>query len=377
MKIKKVVFVTCDYIIFDVLLHDKLNDKQIILIVNGRGNYTNMKTENNNFLLTIAIPTYNRKKLLKRAIESIIPQLNSKVEVLVSDNASDDGTDEMMTELFPMVRYIKNTKNMGVDCNFLQCYRKARGKYVILLGSDDRFADDALDYLTDFLEKNDCDLVFLNFRCFDVTKESIYIKNGEKIKNYKEKEDIVTMDRNLFMKYANHSITFMSASVAKTALLMDVKAPEHFIGTYFIHTNIMLESVNKPKALFGVIMKPLIEANATAGESEMSKTPEKNFTVFGKHMYSTLCVHAVECGFQEKIMKKVYLKYLYDYPFWRQVLSLKRHNNGVVMENFWKDGYPVVKHFPTEWIKVMVVVLMPQCIIDMTYKVYKTLKKSK
>ena len=99
------------------------------------------------YLLTIAIPTYNRKELLKRALNSIIPQLNSKIEILVSDNASEDGTDELIAESFPMVRYIKNKINMGWDYNFLQCYREAKGKYVIILGSDDRISAGCIEYL--------------------------------------------------------------------------------------------------------------------------------------------------------------------------------------------------------------------------------------
>ena len=73
-----------------------------------------MEKGTTDILLTIAIPTYNRKNLLKRALESIISQLNSRIEVLVSDNASDDGTDEMMAEYFPMIRYIKNETNRKV-----------------------------------------------------------------------------------------------------------------------------------------------------------------------------------------------------------------------------------------------------------------------
>lgn len=336
-----------------------------------------MNNESNDFLLTIAIPTYNRKNLLKRALDSIIPQLNSKIEVLVSDNASDDGTDEMMAKFFPMVRYIKNSTNIGSDGNFLQCYRESKGKYVILLGSDDRISNGGIDYLIYFLEKNEFDLVFLNFRKFDVTKKEIYIKNSEYIKNYSTMQDIITTDRNLFMKYAGHSITFMSASIAKRSLLMNVEKPEQFIGTYFIHTNIMLESVKNPGSLFGVIMQPLIEANVTAGDAEMSKTPEKAFTVFGKHMYEVLCDHAVKCGFSSKCMKKVYLQYLHDYPFWKIILSAKRRDNKAILENFWKDGYPVVKHFSREWIMVMLVTITPRFVINIIYKVYKAFKKNK
>ena len=336
-----------------------------------------MEKGTTDILLTIAIPTYNRKNLLKRALESIISQLNSRIEVLVSDNASDDGTDEMMAEYFPMIRYIKNETNMGADYNFLQCYREARGKYVILLGSDDRFADGALAYLTDFLERNDCDWVFVNYRYYDVTKREIYVKNSERIKGYSQKQDILTNDGNLFMKYANHGVTYMSASIVKKSLLPDASESEKYIGTYFIHTYVMLEAVNGKQALFGIIMQPSVENNATTGDNEIGKTPDKHFTVYGKCMYHALCIHAVNCGFQKNRMKKVYLQYLHDFPFWKVLLLNKRLNNSTVLESFWQDGYPVIKHFPSEWIKVMLVAITPRWVINVIYKIYKSYKKDK
>lgn len=333
-----------------------------------------MNIEKNAFLLTIAIPTYNRRDLLKRALESIVPQLNSKIEVLVSDNASDDGTDEMIVQSFPMVRYIKNEINKGADYNFLQCYREAKGKYVILLGSDDRMSAGAIDYLTDFLEKNNYDLVFMNYKFFDVTKEKIY--NGEWIKDYKTKNDIVTTDRSLFMKYADHAITYMSASVVKRSLVLEVDEPERFFGTNFMHTYVILEAIKDKDALFGVIMQPLIEQNANGDDAEISKMPEQYFSVYGKCMYHALCVHAVECGFRKKQMRKVYLHRLHDAPSWRLFLPYRRRNNVKAIEVFWKDGYPVVKKYPIEWIKVMLVAITPQFLIQYAYKVHKSFKKS-
>ena len=334
-----------------------------------------METTKTEYLLTIAIPTYNRKNLLKRALDSIVPQMNPQIEVLVSDNASDDGTDEMIAKSFPMVCYIKNEVNMGWDYNFLQCYHKASGKYVILFGSDDRMAVGCIDYLTNFLEKNDCDLTFLNYRFYDATRKEVYIENSEAIKNHKTKYDIVTKDRNRFLKYAG--ITFISALVAKRSLLLKVKDPERFIGTNFIHTCIMLEAIKNKQPLFGVIMQPFIEANATGGQSEISKTPERQFEVFGKCMYHVICIKAVECGFQKKQMRKYYLRFLHSCPFWKSLLLYKRCGNVKALELFWQDGYPVVKQFPSEWIKVMLVAITPRWAINMIYKIYKTFKKDK
>ena len=49
-----------------------------------------------NPILTIAIPTYNRKKYLKECLDHVIPQVGEDIELIVCDNASEDGTDEFM-----------------------------------------------------------------------------------------------------------------------------------------------------------------------------------------------------------------------------------------------------------------------------------------
>ena len=74
-------------------------------------------------LLSICIPTYNRAEFLKDALDSILRQINEnnkdKVEICISDNASEDNTEELVEEYqkkspIPII-YHKNEKNMGAD----------------------------------------------------------------------------------------------------------------------------------------------------------------------------------------------------------------------------------------------------------------------
>ena len=57
-------------------------------------------------LVSVLIPTYNRKELLKRAINSVLNQTYKNIEIYVTDNASTDGTFEVMQEL------LKNDKRI-------------------------------------------------------------------------------------------------------------------------------------------------------------------------------------------------------------------------------------------------------------------------
>lgn len=66
-------------------------------------------------VLTIAIPTYNRVFTLKQALKYVLQQYSEKIEILVSDNASDDGTEEYMKRICEEnkeVIYIRNNTTL-------------------------------------------------------------------------------------------------------------------------------------------------------------------------------------------------------------------------------------------------------------------------
>jgi abequosyltransferase len=117
-------------------------------------------------LLTLAIPTYNRGVFLRQFLDSVRDQLrlNSEVELIVSDNASTDDTHEIMKEelrLGTRLTYIRNPENIGSDANFLQCYERASGKYVWVMGDDDVLAPYALRRIVECLSAEEYDLVYL------------------------------------------------------------------------------------------------------------------------------------------------------------------------------------------------------------------------
>jgi len=91
-------------------------------------------------LLTIAIPTYNGARTIARSLATILPQLTPVVEVLVSDNASTDGTAAVVREIAaanPQIRYFCNESNEGFDRNVDLCFQRAKGDFVWLISDDD------------------------------------------------------------------------------------------------------------------------------------------------------------------------------------------------------------------------------------------------
>jgi glycosyltransferase involved in cell wall biosynthesis len=95
-------------------------------------------------ILSIAIPTFNGSAYILDTLDSIQNQLDdckSKIEIVISDNASNDGTDILIKNYqrnsTVKIVYSKNSENLGFDKNVDFCIQKSSGKYVWLLGDDD------------------------------------------------------------------------------------------------------------------------------------------------------------------------------------------------------------------------------------------------
>src|ERR1700761_1591163 len=94
-------------------------------------------------LLTIVVPTYNRRDnlaLLLRALQPELAPLRESVAVLVSDNASTDGTQALTQEMqaqWPELVVQRHPANLGPDGNFASCVARVDTRYFWIIGDDD------------------------------------------------------------------------------------------------------------------------------------------------------------------------------------------------------------------------------------------------
>jgi len=100
--------------------------------------------------LSIGMPVYNGELFIERAIESILSQTFTDFELIISDNASTDSTQEICQNFSKMdnrIRIFKQEKNIGIHRNFYFLLSQAKGEYFAWAAVD--------DYLDkDFMEKN-------------------------------------------------------------------------------------------------------------------------------------------------------------------------------------------------------------------------------
>lgn len=100
--------------------------------------------------LSIIIPSFNTKNLLDRCLQSIMNSLRSsniQYEIIVVDNASNDGTRELLKSKYPRVKTILNNFNMGYSRSNNHAIKEAKGMYIFLLNSDTVVLNDGIEQL--------------------------------------------------------------------------------------------------------------------------------------------------------------------------------------------------------------------------------------
>src|SRR5262245_8959742 len=94
-------------------------------------------------LASICVPVYNGADHLEEALDSIRAQEYPRLEIVVSDNASEDATAEIVrryARLDPRIRYQRNAVNLGAHENFRLAIGAATGDYCTWLAHDDTLA---------------------------------------------------------------------------------------------------------------------------------------------------------------------------------------------------------------------------------------------
>jgi N-acetylglucosaminyl-diphospho-decaprenol L-rhamnosyltransferase len=105
--------------------------------------------------LSVSVVSYRTPALLEQCLAALgVERETIDLDVTVVDNASGDGSAEMVADAFPWVRLIRNERNLGFGAAHNQALRDARGRFLLVLNSDAAPRQGALQSLLDFLVDN-------------------------------------------------------------------------------------------------------------------------------------------------------------------------------------------------------------------------------
>ncbi|MDQ2732794.1 MAG: glycosyltransferase [Armatimonadota bacterium] len=148
-------------------------------------------------LVSIGMPVYNGERYLRQVLDNLLGQDYQELELIISDNASTDATQQICMEYQERdgrIRYSRNATNIGIDGNFNRVFELASGEYFMWAAADDLREPCFVSKLTASLEADPG--AVLAFGAFDTIDE-----DGVTVRTFKENwSDIFSRTR--FWQYA-------------------------------------------------------------------------------------------------------------------------------------------------------------------------------
>src|SRR6266702_4254267 len=203
--------------------------------------------------LSICISTFNRAAFIRESLESIVSQVTEECEIVVSDNASQDDTENVVSEYArrcDRLRYIKQDTNNGVDRNYDRAVQLARGEYCWLLSDDDPLKKGAVAAVLKALAQ-DFSLVLVNSEVRDVN-----LVNIVQPRYYEIEADRIYGPQELDCLFSDMEprLNFISGYVIKRKIWIE-RERERYFGSWFLHVAVVFQKCLPGKAL--VMAEPL------------------------------------------------------------------------------------------------------------------------
>lgn len=110
-------------------------------------------------LVSIGVPVYNGVPYLQEALDSLRAQTYEAIEIVISDNASTDGTEALCRALAaedPRIRYHRSERNRGLVWNHRNALALARGEYFMFAPYDDHFAPTYVERGINLFDREPC-----------------------------------------------------------------------------------------------------------------------------------------------------------------------------------------------------------------------------
>src|ERR1700754_708341 len=105
--------------------------------------------------ISVGMPVYNGERYLRDTIGAILAQTFTDFELIISDNASTDGSSAICAEFAqrdPRIRYVRQEINRGAAANFRYVLDAARAPFFVWAGADDMRSPDFLAVNLDILQ---------------------------------------------------------------------------------------------------------------------------------------------------------------------------------------------------------------------------------
>ncbi len=163
-------------------------------------------------LVSVIMPAYNAERTISQAIESVLGQTYSDLELLVIDDGSMDGTPAIVrkyAEIDSRVSFLPNEQNMGVAKTRNRGMALAKGVYIALLDSDDYWLPQKLERQLQCARDTGADIIYCSYAIVD--------ENGEK-----KHPDFIVPDR------ADFESTLIKSTISCSTVMLSAQLVEQY-----------------------------------------------------------------------------------------------------------------------------------------------------
>ncbi len=111
-----------------------------------------------NPLVSIAMATYNGENYIRHQLSSILQQSYQNLEIIITDDASNDSTVEILKNFknkYPQIKIFNNSTNLGITATFENSIRNCRGDYIAISDQDDIWDAYKIEILMDTIGNED------------------------------------------------------------------------------------------------------------------------------------------------------------------------------------------------------------------------------
>ena len=189
----------------------------------------NKKIEyNNKPIISIIVPSYNKKDILLKSIRSIQNQNLKNIEIIIVNDCSTDNSTYLFNYLLetdPRIRIFHNIKNLGLFRTRLNGILYSRGKYIILFDTGDLYEDNyVLQDAYNIIEKynlDSCKFLFRVIRSFNNLNNSrVFFHVGNNAKIVYETSNIKALNNKVFSNWGNIWNRLVRANIYIKGLLL-------------------------------------------------------------------------------------------------------------------------------------------------------------
>lgn len=161
------------------------------------------------YLISIILVNWNTKQLLLQCLESITEDCkNINAEIIISDNASTDGSVEAVQSRYPEAKIVKNKTNLGFALGNNVAIKHAKGDFICLVNTDVKVTKNCFSRLIHFIDENP--------KCGIVGPK---VLNGDSTHQISTRRDLTllrTLARTFGLDYIFPSITFYPTNKTQT-----------------------------------------------------------------------------------------------------------------------------------------------------------------